>query len=122
MAEFRLCSAASLLEFSPTSIAFRSGTDCTVDHIVEKPRLEKAPSEITPIGRQAVSPAILPVLDRMRHSLATGQELQMTDALSALAQEELVLAPLIEGRWMTTGDPENLLRASQAVSKARLPA
>jgi UTP--glucose-1-phosphate uridylyltransferase len=103
------------------SIAYCRGTDCTVEHIIEKPSIEKAPSVTTPIGRQVVSPAILPVLDRMLHTLATGQELQMTDALSALAQQELVLAPLVEGRWLTAGDPQNLLRASQAVSKSRLP-
>ncbi len=102
------------------SIAYCPGTDFRVDHIVEKPRQEEAPSEITPIGRQVFSPAIVPVLDQMRDTLATGRELQMTDAVSALAQEGLVLAPLIEGTWLTTGDPLNLLRASQAVSRARL--
>jgi UTP--glucose-1-phosphate uridylyltransferase len=103
------------------SIAYCQGTDCQVDHLVEKPRPEEAPSEITPIGRQVYSPAIVPVLDEMRHSLEPGQELQMTDAMSELAQENLVLAPHIKGRWLTTGDPLNLLRASQAVSLARRP-
>lgn len=100
------------------SIAYCPGTECRVNHIVEKTSPEKAPSDTTPIGRQVLSPAIVPVLDKLRHGLAPGQELQMTDALSALAQEEPVLAPHVVGRWLTTGDPLNLLRASQAVSEA----
>jgi UTP--glucose-1-phosphate uridylyltransferase len=101
------------------SIAYCSREDCQVDHIVEKPTPEEAPSDTTPIGRQVYSPAILPVLDKLRHHLTSGQELQMTDAISALAQEAPVLAPKIVGRWLTTGDPLNLLRASQAVSQTR---
>ena len=66
------------------SIAYRPETDCQVNQIVEKPRPDEAPSEITPIGRQVYSPAIVAVLDEMLRNLVPGQELQMTDAISAL--------------------------------------
>lgn len=100
------------------SIAYRPGGSWGVDHIVEKPGPEEAPSEFTPIGRQVLSPDIVPVLERLAQDLQPGQELWMTDALSMLARRGRVLAPQIRGRWLTTGDPENLLRASLAFSQA----
>lgn len=96
------------------SVAYRSETGCRAAYLVEKPEPETAPSNLTPIGRQILSPAILPVLVEMRRDLAPGQELLMTAALSTLAGVAPVLAPEILGRWLTTGDPVSLLKASQA--------
>jgi UTP--glucose-1-phosphate uridylyltransferase len=100
------------------SIAYRSHSDCLVDYIVEKPEAEEAPSDYTPVGRLVLSPAIVPALEQLRDELDPGQELWMTDALSALARTGPVHAPPVRGRWLTTGDPINLLRTSLAFSQA----
>jgi UTP--glucose-1-phosphate uridylyltransferase len=100
------------------SIAYRSPSDCLVDYIVEKPEAGEAPSDYTPVGRMVLSPAIVPVLDQLCDELDPGRELWMTDALSALARTGPVLAPPVRGRWLTTGDPVNLLRTSLAFSRA----
>lgn len=98
------------------SVAYEPGTECQAAYFVEKPDPEEAPSALTPIGRQVLSAAILPVLIEMQQELAAGQELQMTAALSALAGTSRVLAPQIEGQWLTTGDPASLLQASQVLA------
>jgi len=99
------------------SIAYRPGADWQVDHIVEKPRPGEAPSEYTPIGRMVLTPAVLPILEQKRRGLKPGRELWMTEAVSTLAALDRVLAPPVQGRWLTTGDPENLLRAGLAISR-----
>lgn len=96
------------------SVAYRPGCDVQVDYLVEKPDPGTAPSNLTPIGRQILSAAILPVLAAMRRDLEPGQEMQMTAALSTMAGTSRVLAPEIPGRWLTTGDPASLLQASLA--------
>lgn len=102
------------------SIAYRPGTECEVAYILEKPDPAQAPSPFTPIGRQVLSPAIVRVLQKQQAGLQPGQELQMTEALSTLAQSQRVLAPQIPGQWVTTGDAWSLLEASQAASRLRL--
>jgi UTP--glucose-1-phosphate uridylyltransferase len=99
------------------SIAYWPDTDWWVCHILEKPAPESAPSLFTPIGRQVLSPCIVPVLVKLQECLPPGRELWMTDALSSLAGSERVLAPHIRGRWLTTGDPLNLLKAGLAFSR-----
>jgi UTP--glucose-1-phosphate uridylyltransferase len=100
------------------SIAYRSPADYLVDYIVEKPKTEEAPSDYTPVGRLVLSPAIVPILEQLRDELDPGRELWMTDALSTLARTGPVHAPPVRGRWLTTGDPINLLRTSLAFSQA----
>lgn len=102
------------------SIAYQPGAGDQVAHIVEKPAPDEAPSNLTPIGRMVLSPTIIPVLKQQRRDLKPGQELWMTDALSTLARKGRVLAPHIKGRWLTTGDPLNLLHASLAFSRAAI--
>lgn len=101
------------------SIAYRPGPGHRVERIVEKPDPAQAPSDVTPIGRMVLSPAIVPVLEAQRQGLRPGQELWLTDALSTLAASGHVLAPPIAGRWLTTGDPANWLRAAVAFSERR---
>ncbi len=99
------------------SIAYRPGAGDRVEGIVEKPEPDEAPSDVTPIGRMVLSPAIVPILEAQAESLAAGQELWMTDALSTLARAGRVLAPLIPGRWLTTGDPRHWLEAAAAMAE-----
>lgn len=78
--------------------------------LVEKPSPEEAPSDLAVIGRYVLTPAIFGVLE---HTAAgRGGEIQLTDALHALAHSEPVYAYEFEGERYDTGDPIGLLTTS----------
>ena len=78
--------------------------------IVEKPSLDKAPSTLAAIGRYVLSPRIF-------HYLATttpgaGGEIQLTDAIARLLQEEKVYAHRVEGTRYDCGSKLGYLKAT----------
>ncbi len=70
--------------------------------VVEKPVFEDAPSELALMGRYVFTPGVFDALDRISHG-ALG-ELQLTDAIRLLAQEEGVDAHTFEGGYFDTGN------------------
>jgi len=70
--------------------------------VVEKPPFEDAPSDLAVMGRYVFTPAVFDALDRIGHG-ALG-ELQLTDAIRLLAQEEGVDGHLFEGGYFDTGN------------------
>jgi len=70
--------------------------------VVEKPVFEDAPSELALMGRYVFTPGVFDALDRISHG-ALG-ELQLTDAIRLLAQEEGVDAQTFEGGYFDTGN------------------
>lgn len=78
--------------------------------ILEKMPKDKAPSNIAQIGRFVVSAKIFPFLESQQ---VRNRELWFTDAVNTLAKEDLVIAqPIKRGKWLTTGDPPNWLKAN----------
>jgi UTP--glucose-1-phosphate uridylyltransferase len=61
-----------------------------IRRIVEKPAREAAPSNLAVIGRYVFSPEIFDALDRIEPG--TGGELQLTDAIALLLEEQPVFA------------------------------
>lgn len=61
-----------------------------VQAIIEKPALGTAPSRLAAIGRYILPPSILPILEKLPPG-AQG-EIQLTDAIAALAEREPVYA------------------------------
>ena len=85
--------------------------------LVEKPSVEEAPSDLIIIGRYVLTPAIF---DALEHTTAgSGGEIQLTDALHALAKREPIYAYEFEGDRYDTGDPVGLLTTSLAFSLQR---
>lgn len=78
--------------------------------LVEKPRPEKAPSNLAVIGRYVLSPRIFPLLEDTAPG-AKG-EIQLTDGLRQLAREERILALEFEGTRYDTGDKLGFLKAT----------
>ncbi len=70
--------------------------------VVEKPAFEDAPSDLALMGRYVFTPGVFDALDRIGHG-ALG-ELQLTDAIRLLAQEEGVDAQTFEGGYFDTGN------------------
>ena len=85
--------------------------------MVEKPRPEKAPSNLAVIGRYVLSPRIFPLLEETAPG-AKG-EIQLTDALRVLAQQDKVLALEFEGTRYDTGDKLGFVQATIEVALSR---
>lgn len=78
--------------------------------LVEKPEVERAPSGLAVLGRYVLMPAVFDILARTIPEV--GEELQLTDAISKLAQQEKVYAYRFEGRRYDIGDKEGFLEAT----------
>ena len=80
--------------------------------MVEKPRPEKAPSDLAIIGRYILPPSIFPALQATKPG--AGGELQLTDAIRALLSEERVLGYAFEGVRYDAGTKLGFLMANIA--------
>ncbi|MEU0130047.1 MULTISPECIES: UTP--glucose-1-phosphate uridylyltransferase GalU [unclassified Streptomyces] len=115
-------SVVALMEVEPSQIhqygcaATEGTTDgdvVRVTGLVEKPGPGEAPSNLAVIGRYVLDPAVFGIL---RHTEpGRGGEIQLTDALQLLAQDEKVGGPVhgvvFKGRRYDTGDRGDYLRA-----------
>ncbi|MEX2421549.1 MAG: UTP--glucose-1-phosphate uridylyltransferase GalU [Actinomycetota bacterium] len=81
-----------------------------VRSIVEKPLPEDAPSNLAAIGRYVLTPEIFDSLRRIEPGV--GGELQLTDAINHLAQEQAVYAYVFEGGRYDVGNRLDYLRAT----------
>ena len=81
-----------------------------VDGLVEKPRIEDAPSDFAIIGRYLLTPDVFGTL--RTQAPGVGGEIQLTDALKTLAKNRPVYALEIEGDRFDTGDKMGFLKAT----------
>ena len=81
-----------------------------ISGLVEKPEPEDAPSNLAIVGRYVLTPEIFACLERTRPG-AKG-EVQLTDGLALLLQQEPVYAYQFYGTRYDGGTPLGLLRAS----------
>lgn len=83
---------------------------CKVKGLVEKPKVEEAPSNVAILGRYIVTPKIFEILERTKPG--KGNEIQLTDALLELINEEVMYAYNFEGRRYDVGDKQGFLEAT----------
>lgn len=81
----------------------------TLDNIVEKPKIEDAPSNLTSYGRYLLTPEVFDYLKPRNTGL--DNELWTVDAITKMAKTGEVLVEKTQGQWMTTGDPKNYFLA-----------
>ena len=81
-----------------------------VQNMVEKPKAEEAPSNIAVLGRYIITPEIFTLLENTRPG--AGGEIQLTDALCALAQKEPVYAYTFQGKRYDVGSKIGFLQAT----------
>ena len=81
-----------------------------LEHIVEKPAPDEAPSNLAQLGRFVLSGRIIQVLEGLK--VGKGGELWLTDAIDRLAALDTVLVHKIDGKWFTTGDPLRFLQTT----------
>ena len=78
--------------------------------MVEKPAAEEAPSRLAVLGRYVITPEIFAILEQT--TPGRGGEIQLTDALKVLAQEQDMYAYDFVGRRYDVGDKRGYLEAT----------
>lgn len=81
-----------------------------VSDMVEKPSIEEAPSHLAVLGRYIIKPEIFGLLEKTQPG--KGGEIQLTDALRVLAQQDVVYAYDFEGMRYDLGDKLGFLKAT----------
>ncbi|MDQ0202541.1 UTP--glucose-1-phosphate uridylyltransferase GalU [Pectinatus haikarae] len=79
-------------------------------NLVEKPILEKAPSDLAVLGRYILVPQIFDILEHT--TPGSGNEIQLTDAICELSSKQKVFALNFSGRRYDIGDKEGFLEAT----------
>ncbi len=93
------------------------GDRVAVRGFVEKPRPEEAPSRLAVVGRYVLSRRIFPILERL--DVGAGGEIQLTDAMSKLLEEEPFHGLRFTGRRFDCGDRLGYLEAIVAYAMER---
>jgi UTP--glucose-1-phosphate uridylyltransferase len=91
------------------------GEPGVVSAIVEKPKPENAPSTLAVVGRYILSPTIFHHLAQVQ--AGAGGEIQLTDGIAAMMQEEKVLAYRFNGVRYDCGSKLGYLQAMVAYGK-----
>ena len=78
--------------------------------VVEKPSVEKAPSQLSVVGRYILTPRVMELLEGT--AAGAGGEIQLTDAIAALIEEEPVYAYTFEGVSYDCGYKFGYIRAN----------
>lgn len=81
-----------------------------VRDMVEKPKREEAPSRMAIVGRYVLTPDIFDYLEKVKPG--HGGEIQLTDALQAMAKERGMLAVRMAGMRFDAGDWAEFLSAN----------
>lgn len=78
--------------------------------MVEKPKLEDAPSNQAIVGRYVLTPRIFELLEQTKPG--AGGEIQLTDGILALLHHEKVFGYTFEGKRYDAGDKFGMLQAT----------
>ena len=81
-----------------------------IHNMVEKPKFQDAPSKQAIVGRYILTPAIFDVLEKT--TPGSGGELQLTDAMRNLLQQERMWSYVYEGKRYDAGDKLGFLKAT----------
>ena len=88
-----------------------------ITQMVEKPPREKAPSNLILTGRYILQPEIFDVLEKQERG--AGGEIQLTDAMIALAKKQPFYGLKFEGKGFDCGSKIGFLAANVAYALAR---
>lgn len=83
-----------------------------MEDVLEKPSVETAPSQLAQFGRMILNQDIVDILEQT--PLGKGNELWITDAIRTYVHNggKFMIEEIHDGKWMTTGDPLNYLKAT----------
>src|SRR5262249_50209900 len=81
-----------------------------IQDVVEKPPVSEAPSNLAIIGRYILPPQVFPLLEKTRKG--SGAEIQLTDGIRLLLEQQPVYAYMFEGTRYDAGDKLGFLKAT----------
>jgi UTP--glucose-1-phosphate uridylyltransferase len=81
-----------------------------VQDVIEKPPAREAPSNLAIIGRYILTPEIFGILEKTR--TGRGGEIQLTDGIRLLLEQQPVYAYMFEGSRYDAGDKLGFLKAT----------
>ncbi|WP_105258036.1 UTP--glucose-1-phosphate uridylyltransferase GalU [Pseudoalteromonas sp. T1lg88] len=90
-------------------VQIEPGESAVIKHMVEKPKVEEAPSNLAVVGRYVLSHNIWPLLKKT--PIGAGGEIQLTDAIDMLIEQEPVEAFRMSGISHDCGDKLGYLKA-----------
>jgi UTP--glucose-1-phosphate uridylyltransferase len=79
-----------------------------IEDMVEKPSIEKAPSNLAILGRYILTPDIFPILEKTKPG--KNGEINLTDALRELRKKTRICGYKVKGQWLTVGDRMSYLK------------
>jgi UTP--glucose-1-phosphate uridylyltransferase len=88
-----------------------------IDRVVEKPAPGTAPSNLAIVGRYVLTPKIFDKLEQTTHG--AGGEIQLTDAIQSLMEEQAVYGYEFDGTRYDAGTTMGWLKASVELALAR---
>ena len=88
-----------------------NGTDdiFNVNHLIEKPEISQAPSNLAIIGRYILTPDIFDILKKIKPD--KNGEVQITDALQVQAKQGKVVAYKFKGKRFDCGSVKGYVKA-----------
>lgn len=95
----------------------RKGALTEVRGLVEKPNVEAAPSNLIISGRYILQAEIIDVLERL--AAGAGGEIQLTDAMDQMIDEQPFHAVTFEGRRFDCGSKVGFIEATLALAVER---
>ena len=94
----------------------KDGDVYKVEDLVEKPEVEKAPSELAILGRYIITPDIFDILENTPPG--KGGEIQLTDALKTLLDQRAVYGYDFEGKRYDVGNKMGFLKTTVELALA----
>ncbi|KAF7774195.1 UTP--glucose-1-phosphate uridylyltransferase [Pseudoalteromonas citrea] len=91
-------------------VVLNAGDSCDLNLLVEKPAIDQAPSNLAVVGRYVLSEKIWPLLAKT--PLGAGDEIQLTDAIAMLMDDDAAQAYAIKGRSHDCGSKLGYLQAN----------
>jgi UTP--glucose-1-phosphate uridylyltransferase len=82
----------------------------SINHLVEKPKVEEAPSTLAIMGRYILTPRIFEILNNQ--APGAGGEIQLTDAIAELNRFESVYAYEFEGKRYDVGEKMGFIQTT----------
>jgi len=103
--------------YGVVKVAQSDGRIHEVVDMVEKPDPAKAPSNLAILGRYLLKPSIFGILETTHEGV--GGEIQLTDALRTMAQQEKMLGLEFDGTYFDVGTVSGFLKTSIAFALER---
>lgn len=103
-----LVSSYGVVDCGGTAVS--PGESCAMTAVVEKPPLEEAPSNLAVVGRYVLAKEIWPLLEKTPQG--AGDEIQLTDAIAMLIDEQKVEAFNMTGKSHDCGSKLGYMKAN----------